>query len=119
MKTSYWFFLLMAAPLSAQVDIQRSGGRISVIIGGKRFTTLFCGSDTAKPYLHPLRSASGYRGRPSSGGSTPHGEANPPEPGGGCRTVAWVSTRGLIFTALLCGLAILVAFAVQVTLLTR
>jgi len=59
MKTYYWFFLLMAAPLSAQVDIQRSGGRISVTIGGKPFTTLFCGSDTARPYLHPLRSASG------------------------------------------------------------
>jgi Methane oxygenase PmoA len=59
MKTSYWFFLLMAAPLSAQVDIQRSDGRISVTIGGQPFTTLFCGVDTAKPYLHPLRSASG------------------------------------------------------------
>src|SRR6476660_865621 len=59
MKTYYWFFLLMAAPLSARVDIQRSDGRISVTIGGQPFTTLFCGADTAKPYLHPLRSASG------------------------------------------------------------
>ena len=59
MKTSYWFFLLMAAPLSAQVDIKRSEGRISITIGGQPFATLFCGADTAKPYLHPLRSASG------------------------------------------------------------
>ena len=58
MKTSYWFFLL-AVPLSAQVDIQRSEGRISVIIAGQPFTALFCGADAAKPYLHPLRSASG------------------------------------------------------------
>jgi hypothetical protein len=58
MKTSYWFFLF-AVPLCAQVDIQRSDGRISVTIDGKPFTTLFCGADTAKPYLHPLRSATG------------------------------------------------------------
>src|SRR5690349_21510001 len=58
MKTSYWFFLL-AVPLSAQVDIQRNEGRISVTINGQPFTTLFCGADAAKPYLHPLRSASG------------------------------------------------------------
>jgi hypothetical protein len=59
MKTYYWLFLLIAVPLSAQVDIQRSEGRISVTIAGQPFTTLFCGADSAKPYLDPLRSASG------------------------------------------------------------
>jgi len=58
MKTSYWFFLL-AAPLCAQVTFDKSAGQIAVTIDGKPFTTLFCGPETAKPYLHPLRSASG------------------------------------------------------------
>jgi hypothetical protein len=59
MKSAYWFLLLLAAPLGAQVDIQRGDGHISITIDNKPFTTLFCGPDTAKPYLHPLRSASG------------------------------------------------------------
>jgi hypothetical protein len=58
MKTYYWFFLL-AAPICAQVTIEKGDGRIQVTIDGKPYTTLFCGADTAKPYLHPLRSASG------------------------------------------------------------
>ena len=59
MKPSYWLFLLMAMPLCAQVDVQRGQGQVSVSIDGKAFTTLFCGPETSKPYLHPLRSASG------------------------------------------------------------
>jgi len=59
MKTSYCFFLLLAAPLCAQVNIERGDGHISVIIDGKPFTTLYCGPETGKPYLHPLRAASG------------------------------------------------------------
>jgi len=58
MKTYYWFFLL-AAPLCAQVTIEKGDGRIQVTIDGKPYTTLFYGPDTSKPYLHPLRSASG------------------------------------------------------------
>jgi len=58
MKRFYWFFLL-AAPLCAQVTIAKGDGRIEVTIDGKPYTTFFCGSETAKPYLHPLRSASG------------------------------------------------------------
>jgi len=58
MKTYYWFFLL-AAPICAQVTIEKGDGRIQVTIDGKPYTTLFCGADTSKPYLHPLRSASG------------------------------------------------------------
>jgi hypothetical protein len=59
MKSSHWHFLLLAAPLYAQVGIERGEGRISVTIDGKPFTTLHCGPETAKPYLHPLRAASG------------------------------------------------------------
>ena len=58
MKTYYWFFLL-AAPLCSQVTIEKGDGRIQVTIDGKPYTTLFCGPHTSKPYLHPLRSASG------------------------------------------------------------
>ena len=58
MKSSYWFFLL-AASLSAQVTFDSSAGRIQVTIDGKPYTTLFCGPETSKPYLHPLRSQSG------------------------------------------------------------
>lgn len=58
MKTFYWFFL-MAATICAQVTIQKGEGRIEITIDGKPYTTLFCGPDTSKPYLHPLRSASG------------------------------------------------------------
>jgi hypothetical protein len=58
MKTFYWFFLL-APPLCAQVNIAKGDGRIEVTIDGKPYTTFFCGAETSKPYLHPLRSASG------------------------------------------------------------
>ncbi len=58
MKTFYGFFLL-AAPLCAQVTIAKGDGRIAVTIDGHPYTTFFCGPETSKPYLHPLRSASG------------------------------------------------------------
>jgi methane monooxygenase PmoA-like len=59
MKSSYWFFLALALPLIAQVKIERGDGLISVAIDNQPFTNLYCGPETAKPYLHPLRSASG------------------------------------------------------------
>ncbi len=37
----------------------RAGNRIDIEIGGKPFTTFYYGPDAPKPYLHPLRSASG------------------------------------------------------------
>jgi len=58
MKTAYWFFVL-AAPLCAQVTFDKVAGQIKVTIDGQPFTTLFCGPETQKPYLHPLRSVSG------------------------------------------------------------
>jgi methane monooxygenase PmoA-like len=59
MKSSYWFIPLIAVPLCAQVEIVGTKGQVSVAINGKPFTTLFCGPETSKPYLHPLRAASG------------------------------------------------------------
>jgi len=59
MKSSYWFFLFLTLPLCAQVNVIRHDSYISVTIDNQPFTTLYCGADTAKPYLHPLRSASG------------------------------------------------------------
>jgi len=41
------------------VELKRQGDRIDVVIGGKPFTTYYFGSDSPKPYLHPLRSAQG------------------------------------------------------------
>lgn len=51
--------LLCALPLAAQVKVAQDGDRIAVDIDGKPFTALFIGPETTKPYLHPLRAASG------------------------------------------------------------
>jgi hypothetical protein len=60
MSRPFWLAFLVALPLAAQVKItQADPGRITVDIDGKPFTTFFVGEDTNKPYLHPLRSASG------------------------------------------------------------
>jgi hypothetical protein len=59
MKPVLWA-ILAAAPLAAQVNItQRGVERIQVEIAGHPFTDFFIGPETNKPYLHPLRSASG------------------------------------------------------------
>jgi Family of unknown function (DUF6807) len=55
-----WRGLLLAPLLAAQVRITPHGNdRVSVEIDGRPFTELFMGPATNKPYLHPLRSASG------------------------------------------------------------
>ena len=52
--------LAIALPLCAQVKIAQQGvGKISVEIDGKPFTDFYIGPETSKPYLSPLRSASG------------------------------------------------------------
>jgi hypothetical protein len=51
--------LLAVIPLAAQVRLTRSRDKISVTIDGKPFTEFFYGADAPKPYLHPLRTASG------------------------------------------------------------
>jgi hypothetical protein len=59
MKPVLWAILL-TVPLAAQVRIGQHGIEyISVEIKGKPFTQFFIGPETNKPYLHPLRSASG------------------------------------------------------------
>jgi len=50
---------LAALPLFAQVKITQENNRIAVAIDGKPYTTFFYGPDVPKPYLYPLRAASG------------------------------------------------------------
>lgn len=59
MQKRYLLVLLLAVPLCAQVSFKQGTGRVSVEIDGKPYTELFAGPDTTKPYLHPLRAASG------------------------------------------------------------
>lgn len=49
--------IFLTGALSAQVDIRHSGDKISVHIDGRHETDLFLAAP--KPYLHPLRAASG------------------------------------------------------------
>ena len=50
---------LAATTLVAQVKLQPSATQIDIAIDGQPFSTLFFGPDTTKPYLHPLRTATG------------------------------------------------------------
>lgn len=52
--------ILAAATVSAaSVELKRSQGQIEVTVDGKPFTTYYFKAGTAKPYLMPLRTASG------------------------------------------------------------
>ena len=51
--------LLMVFPLCAQVKITPERDRISVQIDGKPYTDFFLAADGNKPYVYPLRTASG------------------------------------------------------------
>ena len=59
MKWASYFLLAAALPLAAQVKVTHSSDRISIEIDGKPFSELFIGASTNKPYMHPLRSATG------------------------------------------------------------
>ncbi|MBI1792489.1 MAG: PmoA family protein [Acidobacteria bacterium] len=59
MKSSRLLLLAAALPLAAQVKLTQGSDRILIEIDGKPFSALFIGAETMKPYLHPLRSASG------------------------------------------------------------
>ncbi len=53
-------FILLSASLSAaSVELKRSQNQIDVTVDGKPFTTYYFSEETAKPYLMPLRTASG------------------------------------------------------------
>ena len=49
----------LAAAASAQVKVTQGSDRVMVDIDGKPFTALFTSAAGTKPYLHPLRAASG------------------------------------------------------------
>jgi hypothetical protein len=51
--------ILAVSSLSAAVTLTQTDGRIHVEIEDKPFTDFYYGPDAPKPYLHPLRSASG------------------------------------------------------------
>ncbi len=53
------WLLAAGLPLLGQVKITQSSDRIVVDIDGKPFTALFHGGEAPKPYLHPLRTATG------------------------------------------------------------
>lgn len=59
MTRSSFLVFALALPLAAQVKVTQGTDRISVEVGGKPFTDFFVSADVNKPYLHPLRSASG------------------------------------------------------------
>lgn len=51
--------ILLAIPLIAQVQVSQEGEHIAIEIDGKTTSTFYFGSDVTKPYLWPLRTASG------------------------------------------------------------
>jgi hypothetical protein len=62
MRTATLLLALAALPCAAQVKITPGPGKISVEIAGKPFTDFYvAGPEVTKPYLHPLRSATGIR----------------------------------------------------------
>ncbi len=59
MKLRFVLTLALVLPLAAEVKITQKADRIQVEIDGSPFTDFLIGADAPKPYLHPLRSASG------------------------------------------------------------
>ena len=53
------FSTFAALTASAQVKITQGSDRVMVDVDGKPFTALFTSSSATKPYLHPIRAASG------------------------------------------------------------
>ncbi|MBY0507330.1 MAG: PmoA family protein [Bryobacteraceae bacterium] len=51
--------LFCLAVAHAQVGVVAQKNQVDVTIDGQPYTTLYFGPDTTKPYLHPLRAASG------------------------------------------------------------
>ncbi len=59
MKAAVLLFTLATLPVCAQVEFRQSAGQIEISIDGKPFSALYFGEEAPKPYLSPLRSASG------------------------------------------------------------
>ncbi len=53
------FVAALAAGAADAVQLKRDGDKVDVTVNGQPFTTLYFGADSPKPYLHPLRTASG------------------------------------------------------------
>jgi hypothetical protein len=51
--------LLALTPLWGQVAFEKSADRIDITIDGKPFSAYYFGGEAPKPYLHPLRTATG------------------------------------------------------------
>jgi hypothetical protein len=59
MKATFVVLLFLAMPLMAEVKFSRTADQIEVTVDGKPFSTFYIPPGAPKPYLHPLRSASG------------------------------------------------------------
>jgi hypothetical protein len=59
MTTRLSLIAILALPLCAQVQFTQQKDRISVEIDGKPYTEFFLSADGNKPYVYPLRTASG------------------------------------------------------------
>lgn len=53
------FVLAIPSFAADNVAVKRDGDKIDITVFGQPFTTFYFGSEAPKPYLHPLRSASG------------------------------------------------------------
>ncbi len=56
---SLFLLLTLSFVLHAAVTLTRVGGRVHIEIDGQPYSDFFFGNDAPKPYLYPLRSASG------------------------------------------------------------
>lgn len=59
MRFNPWLALLLATPLSAQVNIVQWSDYVVVTVDNKPFTNFYLAPGGNKPYFHPLRSADG------------------------------------------------------------
>jgi hypothetical protein len=59
MKRYFTLAVLAVLPCLGQVDIKQQADRMDITINGAPFSSFFYGPDAPKPYMHPLRSASG------------------------------------------------------------
>ena len=65
-RNAHLFFVIVLLGLTPvvlgeelPVKLKRQGARVDIFIGGQPFTSYFFGSESPKPYLHPLRGAQG------------------------------------------------------------
>ncbi len=59
MKAVFCLLLAATLPVCAQVKITQHSDRISIEIDGKPFSDLFVSAQVHKPYMYPLRAATG------------------------------------------------------------